>query len=621
MTARVFDCIVLGGGHAGAEAAHAAARMGAKTALVTLSRDTIAQMSCNPAIGGLAKGQIVREVDALGGLMGLAADATGIQFRMLNRSKGPAVQSPRAQTDKLRYAAWIRQALEATPNLTMIEAMVDDLVVEGGRVRAVVCEDGTVHRTGVVVLAAGTFLRGLMHIGQEQFPGGRRSEPSAERLSGCLERLGLTVKRLKTGTPPRLDASTVDLEGLEIQHGDPEPVPFSFLNDAISRAQIPCWITWTNEQIHQLLRDNLDRAPLYTGQIRSVGPRYCPSIESKILRFADKPRHQVFLEPEDQAVTTLYCNGISTSVPRDVQHRMLELMPGTAKARIVHYAYAVEYDYCPPLQLNQNLETKAVEGLFLAGQVNGTSGYEEAAGQGILAGINAARKLQGHEPLVLGRSQAYLGVLVDDLLTKEIDEPYRMFTSRAEYRLSLRADNADRRLTALGRSLGLVDDARWARFQKKQAEMDDLRALLHRTRDSQGSLWDQLRRPQSDLASRLPSDPVVARFGKDVMEAVLTDAKYEGYLAKQERLVANLQSLERRHIPVDLDYRAIRHLSTEAKEKLSLFKPQTLAQAARIAGVTPADITVLQVHLKRLQEDKRMGAGPQNTERRTRGSG
>jgi len=300
---------------------------------------------------------------------------------------------------------------------------------------------------------------------------------------------------------------------------------------------------------------------------------------------------------------------------------MLELMPGTAKARIVHYAYAVEYDYCPPLQLNQNLETKAVEGLFLAGQVNGTSGYEEAAGQGILAGINAARKLQGHEPLVLGRSQAYLGVLVDDLLTKEIDEPYRMFTSRAEYRLSLRADNADRRLTALGRSLGLVDDARWARFQKKQAEMDDLRALLHRTRDSQGSLWDQLRRPQSDLASRLPSDPVVARFGKDVMEAVLTDAKYEGYLAKQERLVANLQSLERRHIPVDLDYRAIRHLSTEAKEKLSLFKPQTLAQAARIAGVTPADITVLQVHLKRLQEDKRMGAGPQNTERRTRGSG
>ena len=602
MTVREFDCIVIGGGHAGAEAAHAAAQLGARTALLTLSKDTIAQMSCNPAIGGLAKGQIVREVDALGGLMGLATDATGIQFRMLNRSKGPAVQSPRAQTDKHKYAAWIRQALEDTPNLTLIEAMVDDLVVEDRRARAVVCEDGTIYRASTVVVATGTFLRGLMHIGTEQSPGGRRNERSADRLSGCLERLGLTVGRLKTGTPPRLDASTVDLDRLEIQHGDPEPVPFSFMTDAIGRTQIPCWITWTNEQVHQLLRDSLDRAPLCTGQIKSVGPRYCPSIESKILRFADKTKHQVFLEPEDEAITTLYCNGISTSFPRDIQHRMLELMPGTEKARILHYAYAIEYDYCPPLQLNQNLQTKAVEGLFLAGQINGTSGYEEAAGQGILAGINAARKLQGREPVVLSRSQAYLGVLMDDLLTKEINEPYRMFTSRAEYRLSLRADNADRRLTAIGRDIGLVNDARWSRFQKKLAAIDTLKTFLQQTRDDQGSLWDQLRRPQSDIACRLSDAPFVRQFSKDTIEAAITDAKYEGYLVKQDRLVASLQTLEHKHIPTDLDYHTIEHLRAEAKEKLSLFRPQTLAQAARIGGVTPADITVLQVHLKKRQE-------------------
>jgi len=615
MKTREFDCLVIGGGHAGAEAAHAAARMGARTALLTLSRDTIAQMSCNPAIGGLAKGQIVREVDALGGLMGLAADATGIQFRMLNRSKGPAVQSPRAQTDKYRYAAWVRQALEDTANLTVVEAMVDDLVVEDRRVRAVVCQDGTTLRTGAVILATGTFLRGLMHIGTEQFPGGRRSEPSAERLSACLERLGLAVGRLKTGTPPRLDASTVDLDRLEIQHGDPEPVPFSFMTGEITRTQTPCWITWTNEQVHQLLRDSLDRAPLYTGQIKSVGPRYCPSIESKIIRFADKTRHQVFLEPEDEAITTFYCNGISTSFPRDIQHRMLELIPGTEKARIVHYAYAIEYDYCPPLQLRQNLETKAIDGLFLAGQINGTSGYEEAAGQGILAGINAARKLQGRDPVVLSRSQAYLGVLMDDLLTKEINEPYRMFTSRAEYRLSLRADNADRRLTPIGREFGLVDDARWSRFQRKAADVETLKGHLRQTRDSEGSLWDQLRKPQSDLASRLADDPLVKPFPKDVIEAAITDAKYEGYLVKQARLVANYQSLERKRIPPDLDYLAIEHLRAEAKEKLSLFRPQTLAQASRIGGVTPTDITVLQVQLKKRQDTR-----GKNTERRTQDS-
>ncbi len=604
MKTREFDCIVIGGGHAGAEAAHAAARLGARTALLTLSKATIAQMSCNPAIGGLAKGQIVREVDALGGLMGLAADATGIQFRMLNRSKGPAVQSPRAQTDKFRYASWIREALEQTANLTIVEAMVDGLIAESGRMAGVVCEDGTTYRTRAVVITAGTFLRGVMHVGPEQSAGGRRGERSAERLSICLEQLGLAIGRLKTGTPPRLDASSVDLASLEIQHGDATPVPFSFLTGSIDRVQIPCWITWTNEQVHQMLRESLDRAPLYTGQIKSVGPRYCPSIEGKILRFADKDRHQIFLEPEDEAVTTLYCNGISTSFPKDIQHRMLELIPGTQKARVVHYAYAIEYDYCPPRQLKDNLETKAIEGLFLAGQINGTSGYEEAAGQGILAGINAARLVQGREPVLLSRSQAYLGVLMDDLLTKEINEPYRMFTSRAEYRLSLRADNADRRLTAIGRDIGLVDDRRWDRFHRKLQDIVSLRTYLQQTRDSAGSLWEQLRRPQNDLTARFSADPAVRPYSREVVDAVITDAKYEGYLAKQDRLVAHLQTLDRKAIPADLDYQSLDHLRAEAKEKLSLFRPQTLAQASRIGGVTPADITVLQVHLKKRQEPR-----------------
>jgi len=426
-----FDCIVIGGGHAGIEAAHAAARIGARTCLLTLSKATIGKMSCNPAIGGLAKGQIVREVDALGGLQGLAIDATGIQFRMLNRSKGPAVQSPRAQADKYKYQDFMRVRLEETPNLTIVEGMAAEIQAEGMQVRGVRCTDGAALSSPTVVVTTGTFLRGRMHIGAEQFPGGRLDEPAADDLSVSLERLGLDVLRLKTGTPVRLDMSTLDLDRLESQQGDPDPVPFSFLNDRIDREQVPCWITYTNERVHQLIRDNLHRAPLYTGQIKSVGPRYCPSIETKIMRFADKDKHQVFLEPEDEARTTIYCNGISTSLPKDVQEQMLKLMPGTEHAKIVHYAYAIEYDYCPPVQLQPSLETRRISGLFLAGQINGTSGYEEAAGQGILAGINAVRKLQGQEPLVLRRDQAYIGVMIDDLLTRGIDEPSRMFTSRA----------------------------------------------------------------------------------------------------------------------------------------------------------------------------------------------
>ncbi len=604
-----FDCVVIGAGHAGVEAAHAAAKIGVKTALITIDKSKIAAMSCNPAIGGLAKGQIAREVDALGGLMGLATDATGIQFRMLNRSKGAAVQSPRAQCDKYKYHQFIIAALEQTENLTIVETEVTEIITDNGRVCAVRCRDGSTYQTRTVVVATGTFLRGLMHIGSEQFAGGRRDEPAANELSQCLERLGLVVKRLKTGTPPRLDAATIDYSKLEIQNGDAEPVPFSFTNERIDRPQIPCWITWTNEAIHKVIRDNLHRAPLYTGQIKSAGPRYCPSIETKIVRFADKDRHQVFLEPEERERKVIYCNGISTSLPRDVQDEMIRNLPGCENAGIVHYGYAIEYDYCPPIQLKSNLETKKIEGLFLAGQINGTSGYEEAAGQGIIAGINAARKIRGDEPLVLGRDQAYIGVMIDDLLTKGlgvegagiIDEPYRMFTSRAEYRLSLRSDNADRRLTQIGKMVHLVDAVRWRRFENKLSQIEKLKSYLTSTRQQGLAMWEQLRRPNSPLVSALPDNEYVKmeHFGREVIEAAIIDAKYEGYLDKQQRLAAAFHALDGKCIPPALDYKTIVHLRPEAKEKLSLFHPETLGQASRISGITPADITVIQVHLKK----------------------
>jgi len=600
--ANEFDCIVIGAGHAGVEAAYATAKIGAKTCLVTIDKNKIAKMSCNPAIGGLAKGQIVREIDALGGLMGLAIDATGIQFRILNRSKGPAVQSPRAQADRGKYAKWMQQMLEQTANLTIIEAIATEIITENNKVRAVGCKNGSVYKAETVVVTPGTFLGGMMYIGSEQFSGGRLDEPPSIELSQSLKRLGLELGRMATDTTPRLDAKTVDVDRLQVQPGDEPPVPFSFMTEKIEQPQVPCWITYTNEKIHKLLRDNLHRAPLSSGQITGADPRYCPSIESKVVRFADKAQHRIFLEPEEETIKTIYCNGIFTSMPKDVQEQLLKLLPGTENARIIYYAYAIEYDYCPPIQLKPGLETKKISGLFLAGQINGTSGYEEAAGQGIMAGINAARKVQGKEPIVLGRDQAYIGVLIDDLLTKGIDEPYRMFTSRAEYRLSLRADNADRRLTPIGRDIGLVDRQRWAKFQNKLQAIDKLKSYLTSTRSNGQSLWQQLQKPNSTVAETLFENPDVRnmKLAEDVLQATIIDAKYEGYLAKQHRLAAGLQALENKKLPIDLDYNNIVHLRAEAKEKLSLFRPSTLGQASRISGITPSDITVIQVHMKKM---------------------
>ncbi len=602
-----FDVIVIGAGHAGSEAAWAASRIGAKTALVTLSLDAVARMSCNPAIGGLAKGQVVREIDALGGLMGLATDATGIQFRVLNRRKGPAVWSPRAQADRNRYSLQVRAVLESVGNLTLIEGSVEGIRVEQGEVRGVTLSDGRFISARAIVATPGTFLRGRMHCGPDQSDGGRIGEPAAEGLSRSLERIGLKLGRLKTGTPARIHRDTIDYSRLERQSGDEIPVPFSFMNDAITRPQVDCWITYTNPTTHDLIRSNLHRAPLYTGQIQSRGPRYCPSIEDKIVRFADKDRHQVFLEPEGIDCERMYCNGISTSLPQDVQEAMIHSIEGLEQAKVLQWGYAVEYDFVPPDQVAVTLETKAVRGLFLGGQVNGTSGYEEAGGLGLVAGINAARYVAGHDPIIVGRDQAYIGVMIDDLVTRPPVEPYRMFTSRAEYRLLLRSDNADARLTPLGREVGLVDDARWERFNSKQRLIEQIRQVLAGTRREGLSLMEWLRRPEVRIAEVLDRSVLSLPFGAladQAIEAVEIEVKYGGYIRRQRQQVARFEQLESRPIPAGFDFRAIPELRAEARERLSAIGPRTIGQAARISGINPADITILMVYLDRRRRIK-----------------
>ena len=595
-----FDIAVVGAGHAGCEAALAAARMGARTVLLTMNLDTIVQMSCNPAIGGLAKGQLVREIDALGGEMGKVIDATGIQFRMINTGKGPAMHSPRAQADKRAYSLEMKRRLEAQEGLLLRQGLAEAILVEEGRVRGVRTASGQEYRARAVILTTGTFLRGVLHFGKWRTSGGRMGELSAERLSASLQGAGLKLGRLKTDTPPRVNRRTLDLDGLEAQYGDAEPRPFSFSTERIERPQVPCHITWTNPRTHQVILDSVDRAPLYDGQITSTGPRYCPSIEIKVVRFPEKDGHLLFLEPEGLDTLEVYCNGLFTSLPQDVQEAMVHSIKGMERAEIMRYGYAVEYDFVPPTQLRPSLETKALEGLFLAGQVNGTSGYEEAAAQGILSGINAARSLQGKQPLVLGRDEAYIGVLIDDLVTKGTEEPYRMFTSLAEYRLMLRQDNADRRLMRYGRENGLIGDEQWHRLQQKEQAIARLRSYLDSQRRGGKTLTQYLRRPEVDLAKVAELDPALSGLAQDpqVREQVEIEVKYEGYLKRQQEHIEKFHQWEDKRIPAWIDYERIPELRHEAKEKLSAGQPVSLGQASRISGISPADISILMVYLE-----------------------